>query len=248
MATALAILSLPTPAAADACQPTASDLYGSAHRAFEDKQYDESVALLRRAYACDPDPIYLANIARAYEEAHRPRDAVDAWREYLTVVRDDRERRSTEGRISALTKVLDDLDRIDRERRTAEEAVKRQAEQQRGTLTPAPPRAKRSVSAAAWITLGAGALGLASGAVLGAVALSEHSNASNNPMATQAYSTNNDAMKLGAAANWAYGIGGAVAGAGLVWISIDLLTPRATSHQLALRPTGTGVLLTGAFQ
>src|SRR5450432_3924602 len=104
------------------CRREAAALYDAARAEFDGGRFDASVPLLQRAYACDPNPVYLGNIARAYEEAHRPRDAIAAWRRYLDVIRTEKERTLTEGRISALSKLVDDLDRLEGERQSSEAA------------------------------------------------------------------------------------------------------------------------------
>jgi len=68
------------------CRREAAALYDAARAEFDGGRFDASVPLLQRAYACDPNPVYLGNIARAYEEAHRPRDAIAAWRRWWRCV------------------------------------------------------------------------------------------------------------------------------------------------------------------
>src|SRR5438105_1457923 len=140
-------------------------LYAEARHAFEEKRYDESVTLLHRAYACDPNPVYLGNVARTLEEARRPKEAIVAWRAYLDVVTDPKDRTQTEGRISALSKMIEELDRLEKDKRDAEEA-KRAAEQERArsagvtALPPArepPAETKPRVPTGAWIVTGVGA-------------------------------------------------------------------------------------------
>src|SRR5215471_3549775 len=119
---ALGLAALSAPAAA-ACPPNAAtSMYAGAREAFDAKRYDDSITLLRMAYQCDPNPVYLGNVARAYEEPNRPKQAIAAWRAYLEVVKGEGERRQTEGRISALSKIVDDLERLEREKRDAEDS------------------------------------------------------------------------------------------------------------------------------
>jgi iron complex outermembrane receptor protein len=47
------------------------------------KQFDEGIAELERAYAIKPHPNVLYNIARAYQDAGRSKEALDAYRRYL---------------------------------------------------------------------------------------------------------------------------------------------------------------------
>lgn len=240
-------------AAADAraeCPPAgAAGLYENARRAFEEKRYEDSVDLLRRAYDCDPNPVYLADVARSYEEASEPRQALDAWRKYLAVVTDDRVKKATEGRISALAKVVEDLDRLEREKLAAENA-KREAEAAASAQRAAestPTDGGHRVATAAWIVAGGGVLGVATGAVLGAVAMSKKSSANNEPDVVAASSFQSDARAFAQGANWCFAIGGGLAGVGLAWIVIDLLTPASPPAKVDLRVDPTGARLLMAF-
>jgi tetratricopeptide (TPR) repeat protein len=233
----------------------ASDLYTDARRAFDDKRYDDSIELLRRAYACDPNPVYLHNVARAYEEANRPKDALAAWRAYLEVSKDERERVQVQGRISTLSKMIDDLDRLEHEKEAAEQArlaaeAVASSRPVRTTLPPPPPvtsvaAPSRHVAAGAWLLSGVGASGLIVAAVLGLESIAKHGAAVNEPQVVQAESLQSQARNLAQAANWMWAVGGAVTVIGAGWIGVDLVSPRPTSTtaRLGLGVAGPGVLL-----
>ena len=237
---------------ADCPRDVEDGAYADARRAFEEKRFDDSVALLRKAYACNPKPVYLGNVARAYEEANRPREALEAWRAYLAVTTDERERTVTEGRISALSKMVDDLDRLVREKERAEEA-QRKAEAAARERPASPPRAAASpsarVPAVAWITAAVGAAGLVTGAVLGVEALNKHNAAGNESNVYTADGEQKDARSFAVAANVSFAVGGALAALGATWIVVDLLRPAASTPPpgAALAISGTGVVLTGRF-
>src|SRR5262249_42600173 len=80
------------PAHAECAGQAAVSFYADARRAFEEPRYDRSGELLRQAYACDKNPMYLHNIARAYEESQRPKEALAAWQAYYAAVTDEHER------------------------------------------------------------------------------------------------------------------------------------------------------------
>jgi hypothetical protein len=160
-AVALAGATMADPVAAACTSETASTLYARARQAFEAKRYDESVTLLHIAYDCDPNPVYLGNIARAYEEAGRQNDALDAWRAYLNATTDERERAQIEARIAILARKIDDLDRLEREKRAAEE--RRAAEADRSTQpTPEPAAHRRRVPVSTWAFAGVAVVGFGS--------------------------------------------------------------------------------------
>jgi tetratricopeptide (TPR) repeat protein len=243
---------LPTAARADCSQASAASLYADARRAFEDHRYDDSVELLRRAYACDPNPVYLGNVARAYEEANRPKEALAAWRAYVEVVKPGSERVQAQGRISTLSKMTEDLDRLEREKNAAEEA-RRRAELQAAAARPPVPPARddappsRHVSPGAWGVGGAGAAALVAGAVLGLEAVGRHGAAVAEPDVVQAESLQRDARSLATAANWTFAIGGALAAAGLAWACIDLWSSTPGSRRAAIGVAGPGLVLMGGF-
>jgi tetratricopeptide (TPR) repeat protein len=238
----VAVLIFAEPGASAPCKPGASaQSYAAARSAFEEGRFEESIQRLKDAYACDPNPVYLGNIARAYEEAHRPSEAIKAWRAYLDQVTDEKERRLTEGRISVLTKLVDDLDRVERDKEAAEAARQRAEARARLRVEPQPPTSPR-VSTAAWIVGAAGMTALVSGVVLGLVAHSRHSAANDEPDVLRANALQRQAQDLAIAANAAYAIGAVAAGTGAVWIAIDLLdssSPRA--------PSGAEVTVQGRF-
>ena len=240
---------VPARATAAACDATqASDLYQRARQAFEAKRFGESVELLRQAYACNRNPVYLANIARAYEEGNLPRDALGAWRTYLDAVTDDRERAQVVGRISALSKLLDDLDRAEQQRAAAE-AARRQAEasaqvRERATGSSAP-----QVSTFAWVTASVGAGGLVGGIVLAVLAGARHDAAVQEPNVTAAEGLQSDAHTFATAANWAFAGGGVVLAAGAAWITYDLLrASNASPTSVAVRADVRGLSIGGIFE
>jgi uncharacterized membrane protein len=239
------------------CGPgEASAGYADAHHAFEEKRYDDSVAILRRVYACDANPVYLADIARALEEANRPRDAVAVWKDYLSVTVDAEERRRVEGRISALTKNVEEIARLERERQEADEARRRAEENARLAATAAvrlqPSTGSRPSPLGAWITTGVGAAGLVAGVVLGLDALATHSAAQRTPsnanQANQAAKTQGNAVDEAHAANWAFAIGGGIAAIGVTWAVIELVRPSPDVQAVGVAVRTDGVFLRASFR
>ncbi len=239
-----------------ACSPDrAKQTYADARRAFEEKRYDDSIVLLKTAYACDPNPVYLGNVARALEEAHRPKEALEAWRAFLVVTADPRERKQIEGRISALSKLVDDLERLEKEKAAAEEARRkaeasaheRESSAQAPAAAPAPAPRATHVSTGAWIVSGVGVAGLATGAVLGILASGKHGAATDEHDAVRAAALQDDARGLARAANVAFVAGGVVMAVGIAWIGVDLLRGSDGGARAALGVRGSSVMLEGRF-
>lgn len=224
----------------------AETLYEDARRAFEEQRYDDSIALLRNAYECDPNRVYLANIARAYEESNRPKDALQAWRDYLAKLDDPTEKRATEGRISVLEKLVARLERLEREKLEAERDSEKRAASPR---KPAPASSPRSpsprISTGAAILVSASGVALATGVVLGLVGRSKHSSAVKESDVVRANHEQDTAESLTRAANWTF-VGAAVLGtAGGIWIGLDLASTPSSARDRARVPAF--VSLGGAF-
>jgi hypothetical protein len=260
----VALLGTASIAAGDCPNGSAARLYDDARKAFEGKHFDDSVALLRQAYACNRDSVYLANIARCQEEANRPREALVAWRAYLAVVTDAQERTRVEGRLSALTKLVEDLDRLEREKEAAEQA---QRAAERAAVAQPPPAVasvKREsvqrepvahVPLGAWLLGAAGGLAMGGGVVWWGLASSKHSTANQElQQAEQSHAspqaavlTNQDAQSMARAGNITFVAGGCVAAIGLVWAGISLLRPASSHDTISVGVRGSSIQLTGRF-
>lgn len=72
-----------TPDAPAANASGASELSGQAIERFKAKDYDAAVRLFEQAYAIDPNPNYLFNIGRVYEEKGDIRSAVDHYQRFV---------------------------------------------------------------------------------------------------------------------------------------------------------------------
>lgn len=206
-----------------ACPPgEAQKSYDDARSAFEEHRYDESIELLRRAYACEPNRVYLANVARAHEEANRPKEALAAWKEYLATLDDEAEKRATEGRMSVLTKLIERLDRLEREKLEAErkrrEPVRSRAPRRRAT----PRESSPEISTGAWVVTGASGVALLGGFAFAFVGRSKHSAAVDEPDVDRANEKQDSAKSFTRIANFTF-VGAAVlAVAGGIWIGVDL--------------------------
>src|SRR6202044_2603331 len=109
------------------------------------------------------------------------------------------------GRISSLTKIVEDLDRLESEKQAALEAQRKaEAEaraRQTDTAPPREPPPSHPVPAAAWITAIAGGAGLLAGGVFGIVAVSRHNAAVADTNSVTATASQNDALTFAQATN-----------------------------------------------
>jgi hypothetical protein len=155
----------------------------------------------------------------------------------------------TAGRISALSKVVEDLERLEREKKAAEEATRRAeaAARERAAAPPQNVAPSPQVSAGAWIVTATGAAGLVAGIVLGLLANSEHASAVQETDVGQAETLQSNARAFALATNVALVAGGVVAAGGVTWISIDLLRAPASAPSVGLVMAGPTMSIAGRF-
>ncbi len=79
----LAIASAHAGPAAEGTEPTADELSDQAVGKFEAREYDAAAKLFEEAYRIDPNPNYLFNIGRVYEEKGDLRHAVVFYQRFL---------------------------------------------------------------------------------------------------------------------------------------------------------------------
>lgn len=60
----------------------ASELAKEADKLYKDNQYAQAAEKLQQAYEVDPNPLYLYNIARAWDQAGELKKSLDAYRDY----------------------------------------------------------------------------------------------------------------------------------------------------------------------
>ncbi|WP_395854853.1 tetratricopeptide repeat protein [Cystobacter fuscus] len=73
-----------TPLAAHAKGPSAKELVKQAERLYEQKKYVEAAEALEKANEQAPDSRLIYNIARAYDQAGRAREAIGYYEQYMT--------------------------------------------------------------------------------------------------------------------------------------------------------------------
>jgi tetratricopeptide (TPR) repeat protein len=80
-----ALLALPALAA----NPKASQLAKDADRLYKDNKYKEAAETLKQAYDAEPTPLYLYNIARAYDQAGELELSLEHYRKYVGLSSDE---------------------------------------------------------------------------------------------------------------------------------------------------------------
>lgn len=107
--------------------PRAADFALRATRLFETRQYLESAEELTKAFAVDPQPLFLFNRGQAFRLADRPQDALGSYQEFLQLAPTHRLAPEAKGYVADMRVLLAERERAELARRLLE------AEQQRSS-------------------------------------------------------------------------------------------------------------------
>jgi tetratricopeptide (TPR) repeat protein len=208
------------------------DLFKQSRAAYREGRFREAAGLLRRAYALDPAPTLLYNLARALESDGDFEGAVRAYQDYLAADPNAEDKAAIQRRIENLQTQI--AERQELERRLEEARARPTGPAAAppagpagdpsppGLVTPAPEA--RSAPVVPWVVAGLGVAGVATGAALGAMAQGKHRQAEDAPVQADAVRLDEDARGLARGANIALIAGGALAAGGLVWGLIATLS------------------------
>ncbi|MEJ7732675.1 MAG: tetratricopeptide repeat protein [Polyangiaceae bacterium] len=196
----------------------AQDLFARSVRLYGERRFPEAVALLEQAYALDPKPVLLYNIARAHQESGDARRAIDAFRRYLTADPEASDHDAVTARIAALEREVE----VEPPARRPL-AARPPAEGERTADAAARP-AGHQPSALPWIVAGVGGAGAAAGLVLYGLAQGAGSDAVEEGSAARAREDEARGQDLLTASRVTLGVSGVLAVVGLTWGTIDLAT------------------------
>lgn len=240
---AVALLAAPLHAAApaadassatDAGDPPAGDpddataRFDRAEAMYREGRYEEAIEILEGLIADYPEPILYFNLGRAHESSGRIEDAIAAYEGYLDADPDAPDRDSVRERIVRLQ------ERLSEER--TEPAPPRPV-----PAMPPPPRP----IVAPWVVAGVGGAGLAVGVTFAGLSRARSNDARDAPDQITAKSEHDTARRHALAANVAFGVGGALLLAGVIW-GIAAVVKRRRSRSSSptarawLQPRGLG--------
>jgi hypothetical protein len=155
-----------TPSTAETA-PTALDLSEQARARYEAGEFSRALALFDQAYARDPDPNLLFNIARCHEKLGDTAAALDKYEAFLASANADPD---------GLTKARASRDELvksqERRTRNAEKRPGRSAFGDDAVLEDS--KSGGSSHLASWLLLGAGVAAAASGVVVYSLGVSDH--------------------------------------------------------------------------
>lgn len=237
------------PAAGKTIKPSddarARALYKQSKSAYDEGRFQDAAALLEEAYALEPVPVFLFNLARAYEGVGAFEKAIDAYERYLAGEPGASDRKSVEARVVALKKTLADRAALEKQRddetKRAEQAALQAREEQRARAEEA-ARNVRTPSPVPWIVAGVGVVGVGTGVVFGLVSRARYHAAVDEPYAAPADAKYASAKSWATAANVALVTGGALTLGGVVWGLLD----RRAAHETEKAPRATAWVSIGA--
>lgn len=242
------------PAAAEGAE-TPDSLSGAAVEAFRAGEYDKAIDLFQRAYTLDPQPNYLFNIGRVYEEKGDLEKAVANYQEFVKQPGVDIEARDAAAeRIKVLKKTI--------------AALEEDKEPKPGPVvdpgvdapTPAEEAAaakKRKMRIAGYSLLGVGGATLVIGAVFGGLAIGKSNDAKDAAFVDDKLALRQEAKSRANVGDGLLITGGVLAGVGLVLVLVSLGKGKqkkngGTAHRRplvapAVGPSSAGLSFAGRF-
>ncbi len=243
------------------------DLSEKAVEAFEAKDYETAVKYFEAAYDADPNPNYLFNIGRVFEEMGDLRNAVDRYEKFVKSPGVDLDsRKFANERLEVLRGIISAEDEAkakeEQRKADAEEAERRrksgagEGQDPTGGAEGGEPKddPRKRTRTVGYVLLGVGAAAAAGGGVAGGLALGKHNDFKDetDPMAAADLKT--EGQRLNAAADGLYITGGAIALTGLIMVVATLGKKKSksdktsrTQFQPAFGRTGAGLSLTHRF-
>lgn len=232
--------------AGDAERAKALELYEQGKAAYSAGKFSESIALIEEAYALEPAPVLLYNLARAHEAKGALAKAVEAYERYLATEEDVPDRGGIEEKVAVMKRRIEERERLARER---DEALKKEHDDElkRRAVVPPPPE-ESAPSPWPWVVAGIGGAGLVSGAVTGALALSRDNDARVADSQAQTVTLRDEAETLSLASTISFIAGGVILGAGVTWgiVDVTVLGGEADTPKVTVRaaPGSAHVVLT----
>jgi tetratricopeptide (TPR) repeat protein len=210
----------PTARADQSSQQRAMELFEQSEAAYTAGELERSAQLLEEAYALDPDPTLLYNLARVYEGLGKLSEAERRYRQYLECEPETADRGAIEKRIETLHAQIAERQRLLRAQ--SEEA------QPADSSAPAVPsaaeaRTSSSPSWLPWLLAGTGVAVIAAGAGFGLLAARAEDEAERDETVLGARAAHNRATDYATGANVAFAVGGVLTAAGLSWVAIAML-------------------------
>lgn len=259
LAVTLAVGFVPRTVAASAPAKTSAGdpeaLSAEAVEAFSAKRYDESIELFNAAYEADPQPNYLFNIGRVYEEKGDLDKAVEFYTKFVGQPGVDIEaRENATARLKVLRAAAKEMHADDEPETTEPEPLKEPSPVQE--TDEGPSEKTKNIRIAGYSLMGVGGVALIVGGVMGGLALGKTRDADDAEFVDDAAALRRDAKSQARAADALYITGGALAAVGVIMVLSTLgkrgkkggkATARRTQFAPAWNGSEVGVMLRGRF-
>lgn len=223
----------------------AAELFGKSADAYRQGDFKTAAELLEEAHRLDPQPVLLYNLARAREGMGDLDGAIKAYETFLEQQPDTKDRGAIEQRLVTIKRQRDEREALLRER----ERAKAESEQKKNTPPPPPPEPRKR-SVLPYAVAGAGAAGLAAGAIFGVMATSKNSAAKDEPVQQTALDQRSSAEGLATVSTVGFIVGAVLVTAGVAWWFVDGAAAKKTGSagttRVGVTPGGL-VLTTGAL-
>lgn len=205
-------------AAPDEAVAAADELSNEAVEAFGAKRYDEAIDLFNKAYEIDPNPNYLFNIGRVYEEKGDLKKAVEFYQRFVSQAAVDLEaREAATARLKVLREALKQLEeeKNKNEGETTEPPVVADPEEDK-------PDRVRVQRIAGYSLIGVGGAALIVGGVLGGLASADADSADSAEFVDDRLRLREDARGKAQGADALFITGGVLAAVGVVLVLTTL--------------------------
>ena len=206
---------------------------------FQAKDYEGAVALFEQAYEIDPQPNFLFNVGRVYEEAGNLESAVEFYAKFVKQPGVDLDSRETAlDRLKVLRAILQETE----EKPPPEEKPDPVVEPKPDPVPQPDPvdedakRKRKTMRAAGFGLTGVGAAVMIGGAVVGGLAQSDFNSAGAVGVPADGVPLLDSAKGKALTADVLLGVGGAVLLTGVILIAVGFSKPKS-NQRVALTPT-----------
>lgn len=228
--------------ATEAEKDEASALSDQAISKFKAKDYDGAVELFQKAYDIDPQPNYLFNIGRVYEEAGNLENAVEFYARFVKQPGVDLDSRGVAlDRLKVLRAIVEETEEKQPKEKPPEEEQPEETQPEADPVPPPDPvdqdaeRKRKTMRGAGFGLVGVGAAALIGGAVVGGLAQSDNNNAGEAATPADAEDLLASSKTKALTADILYGVGGALLLTGVVLVAVGFSKPK--SKRVAFSPT-----------
>ena len=210
---------------------------------FQEKDFEGAAALFEKAYSIDPQPNYLFNIGRVYEEAGDLEKAVEFYGKFVKQPGVDLDSRGVAlERLKVLREILEQTQEP-QQGEEPEEPTEPEEPEEVEPVEPPPPepvddgsaKKRKSMRGAGFGLLGVGAAAVIGGAVTGGLAQGDNNSASEAATPAESQDLLDSSRTKALVADVLFGVGGALVLTGVILVAVGSKKPKG--ERVAVTPT-----------